>query len=587
MTDENPPQQAPSAATVRYLSRLTAFLAYALLAVGGATVVCAAYLMKAGYSIVPYWDELDVLSSYVTDSHQSVLSWIWRQHNEHRLLFYKTLLVLDMTFFRGRNCLMYLAIFCSQVALAALLGWLLSKLEDLDRPTWAACFGLMLYCLFCPSQWENFTWAFQLSFVLVNLWAAAAFVSLGIYKQRAIAHERVGNWAMACSVLAAAAATFTNGNGMTVWPALILVAILARLPWRLVSIYAISFACILAVYLVGYHSPSQHAAPLESIHSPRLVMNYVATYLGGAVVPIWRLDWAPAAGLLGLAAAAALVVWLVWRLAKATAMEYVFAGLVFYCVATALLTSLGRLNLGTFQAFSSRYQTFALLFWLALAIWAVVLIARLHILILPATVYLALAVALGYSATRYPVILKHVREATVERELAGLGMITGVHDDRFLQAAILPFPISWPAMEELRAHRMSLFSTSRAEEFGQDFSAIYPDLLPDACQGGVDVVSEVGTDRAGVGLRGWAVERKTGRPVKEVVLVTGGKIAGFGLVGDARPDVAAALHSDNALHSGWVGYAKVAGGERLDLYATLSSSDRNASCSLGAIRIAP
>ena len=436
--------------TSRYVSKLLHILGYLILAIGVGTALSAAYLMRAGYSVVPFWDELDEMTSYVDAMHKSVLTWMWAQHNEHRLLFYKALFIVDMRFFQGRNWPMYVAIFFSQVALAVVFGYMLRKLGDCNYLVWRACFGLTLYCLFCPSQWENFSWAFQLSFVLVNIWVVTAVLCLVIQKQRLVAGQPSGMKALLVSLLAATAATFTNGNGITVWPVLITVALLTKLPWRLVGAYFLGLACIVPLYLIGYHSPSQHASPFESAHQPRLVLEYMEKYLGGGAVPDSHIGLARVVGLLGLIAAVALVPRLVIRWGKTSLLEYSLAGIVLYSVATALITSLGRLNFGTNQAFTSRYQTFALLFWLALSVWIISILARQPAANWLVAVYLLIVVTTCYSATQYGRILERVRHNTAMRELAGVGIMTGVHDVDFLRFAILPFPIALPEVEELR-----------------------------------------------------------------------------------------------------------------------------------------
>jgi hypothetical protein len=164
-------------------------------------------------------------------------------------------------------------------------------------------------------------------------------------------------------------------------------------------------------------------------------------------------------------------------------------------------------------------------------------------------------------------------------------MITGVHEERFLQSAILPFPIKWPEVEELRARNLSVFSTPRAEQFGRDFQQFYRTVGPDRCEGKVDDASYVGEHPEDFAVVGWVIERQTGGPVKEVVMVAEGKIVGFGVPGPPRPDVANALHSDRALHSGWVGYAKLAKIGAVDLYGILQSLGHKDSCQFASVRI--
>ncbi len=258
-----------------------------------------------------------------------------------------------------------------------------------------------------------------------------------------------------------------------------------------------------------------------------------------------------------------------------------------YSVATALITSLGRVNFGTNQAFTSRYQTFALLFWLALSLWIISIVARQPTTNWLVATYLLILVVACFSATQYVRILQHVRHNTAKRELAGVGMITGVHEEGFLQSAILPFPIAWPEVEELRAHRLSLFSTLRAAQFGQEFARFYRTVSPEKCEGKVDAASQVGPNPEDIGIVGWAVARPSNEPMEEVAFVSEGKIVGFGVPGPERPDVVNALHSEQALESGWTGYAKLASSGTVDLYGILPSSGHQTACHFGTFRVDP
>ncbi len=593
ITDQAGPQTLAneSAETSPRQSTLTHILGYSILAIGAGTVVGAANVMKAGYSIVPYWDELDVMTDYVDALHKSVLPWIWAQHNEHRILFYKLLFIVDMRFFQGRNWPMYAAMFCSQAALAALIGYMLYKLGDIKGPLWRACFGLTLFCLFCPSQWENFCWAFQLSFVLVNLWVVAAVLCLVIYKQHLASGQPGGLGLVLVSFLAATAATFTNGNGITIWPVLIVLALLARLPWRIVAVYAVGLACMVAVYLIGYQSPSQHASPLKSISQSRKVLEYMANYFAGGVLPdsailkTRAIGLAPAIGLLGLLAAIALMLWLTWHGSKKGLLEFALSGIILYAMATALITSLGRVNYGTLQAFTSRYQSFALLFWLALSLWIISIAARQPTAFGLIAVYLLIIVVTCYAATQYGGIVEHVSRNKAARDLGGVAMITGIHDDGFLRSQILPTPIAWPEVEELRSRQLSLFSTPTAKQFGQEFARYYRPASPDTCQGRVDAASYVSTNPEGVVIRGWVVQGLTGDPLEEVLFVAEGRIVGFGVLEPERFDVLSALQPRHVSRRAWIGYAQLTGSKTLELYGVRRSFGHNDSCRIDTVNV--
>ncbi len=547
-------------------------------------MVATVNLMRLGYSTIPFWDEMDEVDRYIDSIQRSPFGWIWAQHNEHRIVFYKLLLIVDMQFFAGRNWPMYVGVFCFQLSLVVIFGYILWKVGHLTPPLWEACVGIALYCLFCPSQWENLFWAFQLSFMMVNVWVAIAILCVSLQKQRTQAGQPAGGTLLLVSLLAAAAATFTNGNGVTVWPVLIVIALVARLPWRVIITYVAGLCCIVPIYLVGYHSPPQHADVLASIRHPWSILAFVENYLGSAPVDNAHIGWAVYAGRLALILVVILAFQLLRHRGRANALDYALAGIVLYCVATAFITALGRLNFGIGQAYTPRYQTFSLLFWWALTTWILVALSRRGAVKSTVALYVVIATILCASAFHYRPILDIVRDRILQREVGGIAMVTGVHDEELLRTAILPFPVTH--LDYLQAHHLSLFSTSTAEQLGQAFGQKYTIMPSNTCAGYVDVVSNPDPSPQDVKLQGWIIDRRTRWPVSTLLLVAEDKIVGLGISGEQRPDVVNAIRSKRALRSGWIAYAKLPDATRqLDVYGVMNISKGTELCHLQTIQV--
>ena len=175
----------------------------------------------------------------------------------------------------------------------------------------------------------------------------------------------------------------------------------------------------------------------------------------------------------------------------------------------------------------------------------------------------------------------------MEREVAGVAMITGVHDDNMLKNSIYPDPEGvWAVVDYLRPRRLSLFSTGLAAELGENVAQTYKVGSQDACTGRVDAISYVDTDPTAVRLQGWMVDVHTKRPPTNLLLVADGKIIGFGVSGSLRIDVKNALHSKRALHSGWTGYAKLqSANQTLDVYGLLDPPRNKDICHLGTVHL--
>jgi len=524
---------------------------------------------------------------YISQQH-SLLRWVWAQHNEHRILFYKLLFILDMQVFEGRNWPMFVAIFLCQVVLAAIFAFVLWKFGGAKGSPQVASFGLALYCLFCPSQRENFSWAFQLSFELVTVWVTMAILLVILQKQDFNVGRPISGWKVLASLAVATAASFTNGNGIVVWPIMIVLALSMRLPWRLILLHILGFACSASLYLVGYRSmPPPHAHPLESIQKPLQVLQFIESYFGGALIAGDHIDWAAQIGLTGLLLALIMIYWLIARREKAGLLDYFLAGILLYSLATAFITSLGRLTLGIGQAFASRYQGFALLFWFALAVWLISVLAERKASNGLIAVYLSALFIIGTTGKDLRPILEEVRDSVTRRDTGGVAMIVGVHDDEFLKQAVCPFPaVTWTAVQYLREHGLSLFSEKMAEQLGQDFSRSYTVTTASPCRGSVDAVTQADGSLNHLRLEGWIVDHRN-KPVPRLLFVDGGKIVGFGVSGRQRRDVVNAIQSNTAFRSGWTGYANIPEIDgMIDVYGVLDFDNKKA-CYLQTARSAP
>ena len=566
-------------------ARVADILCYAILLIGIGTVFSAAYLTKTAYSIVPMWDDWKLLDGYI---HQPHLGWIWEQLNEHRIIFYKLLLIAELRFFRGSGWPAFIVIYCCQISSCLLFGYMLRKFGGFKGPLWAACFGLALYTYFCPCQWENFALGIQVSFLLVSVWMMIALVGVLLQSQRIVSGQPGGRGILIISLLAAAGATFCGANGMVVWIVALLAALFARLPWRRVAWYLVGMAVVSPLYFIGYHSPATHASPVATLRQPVGVLEYMEKLFGGVILPNSRLDWALQVGQLALGFSLFLLARFVIRRGRNNLLEIGLASITIYSLATGFLTALGRLILGTDSAFTTRYQAFSLQFWLAISVWTIFILAQQRATKSLSALLVASATLLASSIGLYQPVLEVARAWAFERrESPGLLLIANIRDDNIVKTMMFRIPeMVWGDADYLRARHLSLFSTPISGQIGMNLTPTYSLVSADKCGGYVGKVSSVGTRAEGLKLEGWTVDRLGNYPVKRMLFAAGERIVGFGVLGVARPDVATALHSNHAFRSGWVGYAKVPEGTKtLDVYGILDSSGEKDICPVATVQI--
>src|SRR5260370_29554441 len=106
--------------------RVDQLLSYLILACGFLTLVIGANQILTARSVVPMWDEWSEIDTIANAPHyQPPVSWLWAQHNEHRVVFYRVLLLADIHLFRGKHSISFWTMLGVQCAFLALLVWLL------------------------------------------------------------------------------------------------------------------------------------------------------------------------------------------------------------------------------------------------------------------------------------------------------------------------------------------------------------------------------------------------------------------------------------------------------------------------------
>ncbi len=322
--------------------------------------------MYGRYSLnIPYYDQWELVP-LLEKSFDGTLRFgdFWAQHNEHRLVFPR-MLMMFMAHFSDWN-----------------IYWELATNLVLAMSTWLAlCFLIrksgeqvhdgennLLYMVttlivFSVSQWQNWFFGWQLQ-VFMNVLAVVITLA-GLTWQR---NTTAG---LVLAMVAAVVATYSFANGILLWPIGVLLLVLQRRERRLefrreIIGWSMLSVMVIVSYLYGYHTPSYHPPLLEALSQPLQCILYLLAYLGQPLGNI-NLTLSICMGCL------ALMVWsvtlfqlLVSRVPTAPVLPWL--GMALYALGTAIITALGRVDEGLDQALSSRYVTMANLLWLPLMV---------------------------------------------------------------------------------------------------------------------------------------------------------------------------------------------------------------------------
>ncbi len=337
-------------------------------------------------------------------------------------------------------------------------------------------------------------------------------------------------------------------TNLSLWPALVVVALAVRRPRRdLVSIVVVGACAILFVSLrytpLPYHPEPNLAHPLAVLEH---TVVYLGGFLAGSVVP------AAVLGSLGIVTSVVLWVILLRRSSDEARRMAPWLGLQLYALGNAVGTGVGRSGFGVHQALTSRYGSLAALFWVG---WAVLLHlearrrpdeSRCHGWS-PVMATVAIIGAVAASWVRGAPVLERYLENAHRQPLPAEALRLGIAD---LEALRFLSPVP-EEVEHIRPFLRSL----RHVPF--DRPPVSWTFLPERVavagppvHGFLDSARRVGT--GAIRVTGWAWT-----PEEEIteVLVVGpeGQPLARMATGLPRPDVARKVNRA-ARRSGWAGY---------------------------------
>jgi hypothetical protein len=517
------------------------------------TAFYTARAIRLDYTTVPIWDSWRSVQ-YLPQLLKFDLRHFWIQHNEHRIVFPEIVYSLDYIFFRGEQLLPIAVNIACQLAQIALLWWLLWRMKDMPlafRLTLGVCGSLFMTS---AMQVQGILGTFELQWYLSQMAAALAFFSLWL-------SSRTGGWnGLAICIGAALVVTYSTGNGMTVWPVLVAMAALLRLPKPRIATLAIAGALSIAAYFVGYSFLGHGRAALMLAH-PFYTTWFVGVFLG---TPVSYLSTA-LGGVIGLGSLllVALAVAVAGRQRRfADPVPVVVAGVCLYIACSAVIIAYGRMRPGdatVAAALAARYVNVPLTYAANLAVvigWLVMRLPngrRLGLHFTAAALMLVVLVAVMHRQESYERVFASEQAYAHESEIA---LVAGI-EDADVTKVIFPVPqFLLELLPAIRQRRLSIFAAGHQDWIGQPVNGVFVPAPETQCSGAFEILWPV---TGGYRAAGWAWDRAADRPPKDIVLTNpAGAIVGFGETrpgGYPRNDPARRPPAD----WDWVGFARAAG----------------------------
>jgi len=452
--------------------------------IGGAvTVLLSAYLVVVSYKALPFLDGWTEIDFGANEGGRFLLDWLWRQESQHRQVIPKLFLLADLRWFHATQVFLLIGIFTIQVLHLLLLCWSMRTFGGWKGGLQRTGAGLAAFCLFCPSQWENFTWGFQTCFVLPGLFATLSFIGLLMYWKSGHRGDIGSRWKyLLMSIVAAVGASYSLSNGNLLWPLLVAAALILRLPLKATLGYIIACSVSTALYLNNY---TVYPSTSSSAKAPITVIKYVAVYFGSSWIPK-NVRLAEFVGLVGLVVVVCVLLLLPSYIRDSRPLALQLVLTMMFCLGTGLITALGRLPYGIGQAFSSRYQTIALLFWCCLGLlllghvsWGRMM--RGSGLLLSQAVLLAVMIVAAFLA-RTPI--SDARLLGFQVNAAAMALITDVPDWGQLQWIDTRPQYVRSLVPYMREERLSVFSGKLPSLLGQQFGLAFNLPPPPRMHGG-------------------------------------------------------------------------------------------------------
>jgi len=213
--------------------------------------------------------------------------------------------------------------------------------------------------IFSFKQSENWGWGWQIQIFL------CAFASIWVI---CLVSMRDCSWViLAISALLAFIASYSFTDGLIIWiVALIVLLSKKSRPHHLLAWAVMGGACF-ALYFHGYESKNQ----LSLVNIPEL-LGFTFTYLGSPVGNNSILQ-SFCAGVTGVVIAICLFLSACSLSFNNKSITIASGAIILYSLMSALVTGIGRFDLGMETGMTSRYSTFAVHFWIA-----ILLLATLH-----------------------------------------------------------------------------------------------------------------------------------------------------------------------------------------------------------------
>jgi hypothetical protein len=524
---------------------------------------------------VPYLDDWRILDGFLS---RPLLAWLSEGQTGHRMPGTQLLLALDYTLLAGQMHLLVVA-----MVACTWLAWVAAGLVLRHSPPAREVRVLMLaftgLALFWAGACHDYAWGTNHGSQQAVLLICTALAALAAFQARRLDGRPIPRGVIALATVAAMGATFSQAAGAAVWGALVGIAVLARLPWRVTVILTVAALATVALYSHGLETPYRDPGRvyLSTLgRYPGLVLWFVASFVGitptvivagvRGGVPTDTPNLGFGCGVAGLAGLVLYGLWVHWRRERMTPAAVFALGLMIFAPVAGVLVALNRLPWG--MAGQERFVTWSTLFWIG-ALWALA-----SVLPRRAAPHGVAAVIAGLALAAVPALrVARIQQAARADMLRwqGASLVLDIRSDSLVRYSLgNPRPDMIDRVtDRLRRDRRSIFGDPLAALPGARLDEHFVSVADGRCRGAVYALSRL-TTRAvpAASLSGFAWDQADDeRPSFLVVTDRADRIRGLGtFIGRILPPPDG---WDRRAH--WMGFvADPKAGEHYGVYGVLA-----------------
>jgi hypothetical protein len=497
------------------------------------------------YSPMPHWDYWRVVTDF-EDIKRLHLGVLWRQHNDHRILFPELVFAADMLALHGLNVLPLVVSFICYAATWGVIAW--TVISDTNLSLAIRCITTLLAGILMG--WRGCTTVlgmpFLLQWTLLQLTVLLALVFIAQVKPD---EKSKYLWA---SIGCAVVANYSAANGLLTWPILLCAALLLKFSRR--QLFMLGGSAVISVGLFFFRYQSSNPNLLNFVRHPIYAMEFVASYvsapfgyMGHSNVGVWF-------GVVSVAVFAMSVIVAVRNHLLSATPGVVLVGVYLFTLFSALMVACARMNPDDeffIAAKAARYSTLPLVNWAGLISSAIWITYRRGKKAVAYSIVLVAAVLFFQTFKRTESWVRYRDVEFSEQQLAALSLESGLFDPDLVRK-IYPDPLLVKInLPVLQRNHLSIYFFRYAGSLLAPANTIFKLSSRSPEPGDVTQVYPV---RGGLEVMGWAERVRHGTYFPTIVFLTDrGQIAGFGqkLTAGYPPNLAS-LRTPASI--AWVGF---------------------------------